>query len=85
MILGMVTTLFMSAPILDVLQIILDSIQQFIVENRFAAAVIGLACAGLFVIVSAQIGLRRAIWILAGLIFVVGALRIAEDLVSILG
>jgi hypothetical protein len=87
MTLGTATTLFLvgSAPILDKLGEILEDIQNWIYDNRLPAAVIGLACAGLFIIVSAQMGLRRAMWLLAGLLFLVGAIQFARDLVNTFG
>jgi hypothetical protein len=39
----------------------------------------------LFIIVSAQMGLRRAMWLLAGLLFLVGAIQFARDLVNTFG
>jgi hypothetical protein len=87
MALGTTTALLLvgSAPILDTLGQLLQDIQAWIAENRLPAAVIGLACAGLFIIVSAQMGLRRAMWLLAGLIFLVGAIRFAQDLIGLFG
>jgi len=87
MTLGTATALLLvgSAPILDTLGQLLQDIQAWIAENRLPAAVIGLACAGLFIIVSAQMGLRRSMWLLAGLIFLVGAIRFAQDLLSLFG
>jgi|GEM_PF-2040086 len=87
MTLGTTTALLLvgSVPILDTLGEFLEDIQAWIAENRIPAAVIGLACAGLFIMVSAQMGLRRSMWLLAGLIFLVGAIQFARDLVNIFG